>query len=749
MMLPWALARPGLEVRPQLPWLVVGVFVLVLLLVVEAYFRTRPPVPGRRRLLLAALRCAALVVLTLIILDPTVTLTSRVEEKPRIIVLVDTSRSMGFSDAGWPHSEDSPLRPRIERALELLWGPGNGLLQSLRELGDVHLLQFAEDVTPLEEGDTEDRGLGGGGDQTNLGNAITQAVEWGGGARPGALVLLSDGLSNVGRDPILLTSHLGVPVQAIGIGDPDPPRDVSLTRCVANEVAYVESRVEVRVDLAATGLEVGSVPVMLWEDDDLLDSTRVSVGREGETERVSLFFTPTREGTHRYRVEIPSQEGERVVENNQRLLVVSVLKSRMRVYYVEAYPRWDFAFLQRSLERDANVDVTTRVIGRASEPILPPPGEMTAADVFILGNLPGRFLREGEAERLVRAVTEEGKGLVILGGRNGLDYRGTALEEILPVEPGEGEGRHVAGAFQPVVTPEGALHMVTRLESDSERNRRLWADLPPLVALNATGVPKPGAQTLLTHPSLRVGGERLPVVTVQRVGAGKCALVSAYSLWRWDFLVAGFGGESDPFGRFWGNVVRWLVTREDLKRVRVATDRHVYRSGEPILFRAQAYDDLFRPVDGATVVATVRGRERSGGVGVREEVILNPVGVGEGHYEGRLRFLAPGTYEVLLEAWREGNRLGEDRTELAVDTYSLEYERTAMDENLLRRISRVSGGRYYAPGEVGDLAASMNLEGRWVQRVREISVSNHALLFVLFSGLLFAEWLIRKRSGLS
>ena len=738
-----------MDIRPGLPWVALVLFMVGLGLVLEAYFRSRPSIPARRRALLAGLRLAALAVLVLIILDPALTLTSNVSERLRVAVLVDGSRSMGFWDAD-PASGDTTSAPRIRRAFEILWGPPRGLLESLERRATVRVLQFAEDVRPLE--DRAERGAPDdldAGDQTNLGLALSRAVEWEGGARPDAVVLISDGLSNVGKDPVLVASRLGVPVYAVGIGDPRAPRDVALVRCVTNEVAYVDSRVEVRMDLAASGFDASSVPVRLWEGERLLDSTRVALSGTGQTHRVSLFFTPTEEGVHRYRVDIPPQQGERLRENNQRLVVVSVLKSRMRVYYVEAYPRWDYAFLRRSLERDANIDVEAGVLPGSSGAVLPTPEDMSEVDAFIVGNLPKQSLTAEEVQRLVRAVTEEGKGLCILGGRSGLDYGGTGLEDILPLEVGRGRGRHYEDTFQPVLTPEGALHMVTRLGEGEDQNRRAWDGLPPLMGLNVLGRPKPGAQSLLVHPTQRVDGEPVSVLAVQRVGAGKCAVVSAYTLWRWDFLPAGFGVEGHAYDRFWGNMVRWLVSREDLKRVRLATDRHVYRSGEPIVLRAQVYDDVFRPVDGATVVATIMGRERDGGRGVEAEIVLDPVALGEGHYEGRLGFLSPGGYGVMVAAWRDGVRLGEDWAELAVDTYSLEYQRTAMAENLLRDVSRASGGRYYPPGDAADLVSEMRFERRWVRRVREIRVSNHALLFLLFSGLLFSEWMLRKRSGLS
>ena len=86
-----ALAKPGLDVRPDMPWVVLGVFVLGMGLIAEAYFRSRPPIALRVRILLASLRAAALIALLLIILDPTLSLTSHVADEPRVAVLVDTS----------------------------------------------------------------------------------------------------------------------------------------------------------------------------------------------------------------------------------------------------------------------------------------------------------------------------------------------------------------------------------------------------------------------------------------------------------------------------------------------------------------------------------------------------------------------------------------------------------------------------------------------------------------------------------
>ena len=58
---------------------------------------------------------------------------------------------------------------------------------------------------------------------------------------------------------------------------------------------------------------------------------------------------------------------------------------------------------------------------------------------------------------------------------------------------------------------------------------------------------------------------------------------------------------------FWRQAVRWLVTREDINRVRANAEKPIYRSGEPISIHVQVFDELLQPADGAWAPTTPEG----------------------------------------------------------------------------------------------------------------------------------------------
>ena len=101
---------------------------------------------------------------------------------------------------------------------------------------------------------------------------------------------------------------------------------------------------------------------------------------------------------------------------------------------------------------------------------------------------------------------------------------------MLPVElpaapPGIGGGNDpdlTTDSFRPKLTSEGRTHPVTSLVLDPRDNELRWAKLPPLEGVNRVPRVRPGAATLLTHPTLRTdGGKPAPVLVVGDAGKGR------------------------------------------------------------------------------------------------------------------------------------------------------------------------------------------------------------------------------------
>jgi hypothetical protein len=72
-----------------------------------------------------------------------------------------------------------------------------------------------------------------------------------------------------------------------------------------------------------------------------------------------------------------------------------------------------------------------------------------------------------------------------------------------------------------------------------------------------------------------------------------------------------------------------------------------------------------------------------------------------------------------------------------------------MDEETLRAMASVSGGRYVPIGEYSEDALGVEIQESVRAVRREIAIWNHPIIYVTIVGLFVGEWFLRKRRGLA
>jgi hypothetical protein len=699
-----------------------------------SYRRTNPPLPRGLRTLLFLLRTLAIALLIFVILEPILSLIWRRTERPLVAFLIDTSGSMSVSDG------------EFDRLVEARTILEDVLLDETASRADVVLYRFAEKTLPWQGDSVAADGLA-----TDLWGALETVKREQGEENLQSVVVLSDGVSNLGRNPASLARTYGLPVFTVGIGSPDPRRDISLKEVLAADVVYLDSRVPVEVTLQSRGLEGTQVPVSLIAGDEVLDSQQITLEGEGREQRVSLEYVPREEGVLRLRVTVPLQDGELAAENNRRDLSVRVLKSKMRVFLLWGRPGWDFSFLRESLERDPNVSLTPLVFrGRGDHYLGSLPqseGQLREYDVFILGDAAAAKLTTEQQGWFSRQVTSEGKGLFLVGGPGFELQRGSPLIDIMPLSLQAQQVRTVRDQlFQVDLTPAGRVHPVMALQEEVLDPERIWQDIPPFLGLNHIGPSKPGSSVLAVHPTLKAGEEPMPAIAAQQAGTGKCLVAAVYPLWRWSFILTGLNRTEQTYDRFWSNCVRWLATREEGQLIHVTPLRRVFRSGQRIGFQARLLDESYRPMDGAQV--KVFSRKKGTPHGDEIEGVLFESGRRDGHYRGELPVLPPGDYQYRAQVTLGGQNVGSDQGEFFVEEYSLEFERVALNRELLQEMAQASGGEYFPAHQAAGLPGRLQYHSRETSRQRELELWNHPVVLVILVLLLAAEWTVRKKNRL-
>ena len=708
--------------------------------------RSRGPEPGSGVLLL--LRSLTIVVVLLLLLEPVLSFFSERSVPARIAVLFDGSLSMSVP---WIVGDEADPPSRAGRVADAFTSEGGNLLARLRRKGRVESYRFGASLEALPKEPTA-ADLAPRDDRTDLASALMEGV----GTRrreTGAVVLVSDGGQNVGLDAREEAGRLGVPVYAIGVGVAGAITDLSVFDVEASGVAWLDNEVPVRARVRARGEPIGDVTVYLSEGEAVLDSARVSLPGAGVEREVELRYVPATEGHHRYRVWVPARDEEISAANNEHPFAVRVLKEKIRALLVAGRPSFDLTFLNRALAADVSLDVERVVLslqgfpgelGRGGASFPDGWSELALYDLVILLDVRSEDLSPARADALARFVTERGGALLVMGEESSFETRSVALADVLPVTTGKGPRRRT-GQILPGLTTAGRDHPVTRMENDPEASERQWRELPPLASAPVFLQRKPRTRVLVQGILDGIPRPELPLVTVSEAGAGRVLGVAGSPYWRWDLRLWGSGRSGDLFRRFVSRSVRWLVSRDELRRIAIRPGKPLFDGAEDVLLEGQILDDDFRPVEGVDVRATVRG-PRGAEIEKTREITL--VDLGEGRYRAALAGLPPGDYVVEGHARLAGNDLGSDRAEMSVAPYRMEFENPAPDFELLRRIARESGGRFFTLEEAAALPDLLQLDPVAERSGREWPWLGSPAVLVLLLGLLGAEWALRRRRGM-
>lgn len=728
--------------------LAVGLGLLVLALVASLLGLRR--VPWRRRWPLVVLRVGVALTVGVLLLEPAVELRAISRIRSRVAVLIDDSSSMTLA---------TPRGTRAERVVAHLEG-NLAEFEELERRAVVEWHLFDGRSRPIEGVPAT---LPAEGRRTDLARALSEIAWQSSGRELGALVIYSDGADTEGLNEAMArreAARLGAPIYTVGFDEDAAAPDLAIRRIPADDFAFVHNTVTFDVDLEVKGLGIDTVDVTLEHDGRILQTKLAKF--EGGRATTSFEFKPRDIGKQVYRVAVPVQAGETVDSNNEKSVVLKVIRDRLRVLQVAGRPSWDQRFLREMLKRNPSVDLisffilrSTTDLQKASQDelaLIPFPvhelftEELDTFDVVIYQNFSYRPYRMDRYLPNIRNYVRGGGGFLMVGGDQAFEdgwYAGTAVADVLPVRLG-GAARWDSASYRPRLTEEGRVHPITRIGEAGEPPDAVFRRLPELEGVNPSLGLMPGAAALLTHPSIPGNP---PVVATREVGEGRSLAVTTDSLWFWRFLAVGDGGAGREFDRFWSTSLRWLIRDPDLDRVRVRVDRSVAMRGDPVGAEVEVLGPDYRPLGGVEVlVEMVRAASQGAEADVPEAQVLEtgPDGVVMVRWED----VAPGTYVVRAEA-RDGDvRVGEAREPLIVEASDVERQAPFPRPNLLRALSEGSGGRFASIDEGLpdiDFEDARRVE---VDRSRKVSIWDRWPMFLLLLVLAAAEWWGRRRVGL-
>lgn len=734
------------------------------------------------RLGLAALRIA-LVLLAIFMLSEAVLSVERTG-LPYFVVMVDDSASQQVVD--------QYVDPKVKSAADalakasgrkeatrfavgegLIAGEKGKLLAELQKQNKVRLYLTGDTKRLLAEIDKPEdlppaldklKHVEPSGGQTRLGTSLRQILTELRGAPPSAILLMSDGQTTDGESlakAAELAARKGVPLYPLGLGSPEPARDLELTELMVDEVVFIDDLVRFQAKLLARGFEGQDVTVHLRErpagatdatGGKEIESVRVKAPADGQPLRIELGHRPRQTGEVVYTLDVDPRPRELQAENNRLERKVNVRKEKLKVLLVDSEPRYEYRYLKNYLEREETIDLSVVLLSsdpeyseqdRSALSTFPASKEdLFGFDVVLIGDADPSFMSASQMANLVEFVTQKGGGILFVAGDafNPLSYRGTPLEALLPIELAEARNPSAIGTgvapFRPELTAEGRTSPIFRFGDDEAESTKIWQSLPELYWYLEAPRKKPAAVVLAEHPTQPGSDGKLPIFVYQFIGSGKSMFHAVDDTWRWRFRVG-----DKYFGRFWIQTIRFLARSKLLgqRQAELTTDRRRYQRNQPIQIRVRFPNPALAPTNGELNVQVEKK-----GQGPRK-LTLKASPTARNIFEGALPQAAEGDYDIRLlpPPALEG---AIPTASFRVDAPASELERVQMNEAELRRAARLTGGTYYTPATISTLLKDLPKPQKVpLDTDPPIPLWNTWPVLGLFLSLITAEWLLRKR----
>lgn len=696
-----------------------------------------------RRLL--GLRLGWVILLALLLAGPMLIISGWIPQKNRLAVMVDTSRSMSIKAKG---------ESRLDRVQKLF---AEGFVKKIEEKTGIfpEVFSFADNVSPVSRQEVEQFSFAAEGNHTDISGSLRNVMgNLGEGSLLG-IIMLTDGVSTIGENPLTALGNMRTPVYFIAPGADGEAPDLALHLPKPPAVGYLNSSVRVRGEVSLHRLATASVNVTIMRDGKPFTTAVASFAADGGRASFAFNIPCETEGNFRFELSIPGVPDELTGDNNSVGFLLKVVRERLNVLAISGRPSWDMKFIGNALSTDPNARMTHWLRVRddrwvCSRDFKPEKGvsslnvsdDLKTADVVILNGVPHQFIKADEAE-LIKRLEAGSIGLLILPSTQSLSqlgYSGTPLEACLPMMIGSELWRGNPGSM--VLPSQETPYNFLKLVDDPIQNLEFFATLPKFDGLYEYGGLKPGSEVLVGS-TVRGSVDTLPFMVQCRAGQGHVMMICGAPLWPMGFrLVPGERGFA-PFSAMTLNMFKWLANRREDAQVSLELPSSRGYVGQATSIRVWVLDSKNQLQANAQVMVNVRDEKNSA-------TAIPCIETSErGCYEAAFVPAYRGLHKIEAEARYQGRELGRTSGEMLVEMPTAEFDDPVIREALLRQLASETGGLFATDSDAAKIISAIDAVPGQKLESRSIDLRDSWLLLIVLLLLPMAEWYLRRTGGLS
>lgn len=285
----------------------------------------------------ALLRFITLFFLGLLLLNPKFKQTSITQEKPRLVVAIDNSKSVAYLN------EVIQTSDFLETLKE----------SKLSEKFSVDYLTFGSGINPLK--DT----LSFRDTHTNISELFSSLSDVYNEVKA-PTVIVTDGNQTFGQDYVLSSLTYKQPIYPVVIGDTIQKEDLNVSHIQLNNYTFLTNEFPVEITLNYTGKRTVSKELKVFKENTILYSKPIKFSKDKTTEVVRFNLPAEHIGKQKYTAIISAISEEVNTQNNKRNFSIDVIDERSNVLVVSEISHPDIGAYKKAIEAHQQRKVTLK-----------------------------------------------------------------------------------------------------------------------------------------------------------------------------------------------------------------------------------------------------------------------------------------------------------------------------------------------------------------------------------------------------
>jgi len=683
-------------------WMVIPVIITGIVYAAILYYKnSQLQLSSFLKWTLFAFRFTLVSLIAFLLLSPHLMQTKRVVEQPVIIIAQDNSASVALSkDSIFFQNDYTSVLQRFK--------------DEVAEEFRMDFYTFGQQVNKSGTVDFNDQ-------RTDISDLLQTLSNTYYNRNVGAVVLLSDGITNTGIQPELVATEFPFPVYAVALGDTTSYPDLSISDVRYNQMIFNQTDFPIEVSFKGVNAYGSQVKIELYLEDQLIGSEFKKIETSNYTGTCRFIVSASESGKKRLISKIVPLEAESQLLNNSRTFYVDIVNEKQKVLLLSLAPHPDLGAFQSIFED--YFDVKTAYV----RTYIPDDNDYS---LIILHQLPGKGIDNQFIQKLLQ-TQPNASVLVVIGPQtdlqifnslqSGLQFAGTSDQPMIEAYP--------------VPVKDFALFSAESY---------IWDRLKGFPALTAPLVEMriPISFQSAIVQKVKSVETYFPLIGFSETPSRRWGFVTGTGVWKWRLADFQMNGNQDSFREIIGKTIQYLLVKKDQRRLRLHVGTE-FMLNEPIHFRAELYNQSMEKVNYADLKLEVKHMDS----GSEYSFLFSRT---ENEYELNAGRFPVGRYIYSSEVVYGNERL-QAKGEFVVLESSLESRQLIANHDLLYRISEVTGGKFLYLNDLKQLPENLKANAAITSTASFTKVYDSfisiPLILILLLLLLTLEWFIRKYNG--